>query len=106
MNWVEMADKEYDHSRMPEGFDYKDEDDYDSCWDYKNPTLEHINALREARKNEVFTNVELRKCRKTDEDGDKTFYYFVVGTMIGHDGDEFDVSKLIDEEFVSADDEE
>ena len=98
MNWVEMADKEYDHSRMPEGFDYKDEDDYDSCWDYKNPTLEHINVLREARKNEVFTNVELRKCRKTDEDGDKVFYFFIVATMLSYDGTEFEVSKLIESE--------
>lgn len=102
MNWLELADKEYDRSRMPEGFDYKDEDDFDSCWDYKNPTLEHINALREARKNKVFTKVELRKCRKTDEDGDKTFYYFVVGTMDGYDGEEFEVTKLIEEQFVSA----
>ena len=102
MNWVELASQEYDHSRMPEGFDYKDEDDYDSCWDYKNPTLEHISALRKARKNEVFESVELRKCRKTDEDGDKTFYYFIVATMTGYDGVEFEVSKLIDEEFVSV----
>lgn len=102
MNWVELAEKEHDRSRMPEGFDYKDEDDYDSCWDYKNPTLEHISALREARKNEVFESVEMRKCRKTDEDGDKTFYYFIVATMTGYDGVEFEVSKLIDEEFVSV----
>lgn len=97
LNWFELADTEYDHSRMPDGFDYKDEDDFDSCWDYKNPTLEHIQALREARKNEVFESVELRKCRKTDEDGDKTFYFFIVGTMLGYDGTEFEVSKLIDQ---------
>ena len=102
LNWFELADTEYDHSRMPDGFDYKDEDDFDSCWDYKNPTLEHIQALREARKNEVFESVELRKCRKTDEDGDKTFYFFIVGTMLGSDGTEFEVSKLIDQKYVSA----
>lgn len=105
MNWVEMADKEYDYSRMPDGFDYKDEDDYDSCWDYNNPTLEHINLLREARKNEVFESVKLRKCRETDEDGDKTFYFFIVATMLSYDGTEFEVSKLIDSEFVPADEE-
>lgn len=105
MNWVELADKEYDHSRMPEGFDYKDEDDYDSCWDYNNPTLEHINVLRESRKNEVFESVKLRKCRKTDEDGDKTFYFFIVATMLSYDGTEFEVSKLIESKFVPADEE-
>lgn len=102
MNWLELAENEYDQSRMPEGFQYKNEDNFDSCWDYKNPTLEHIQSLREARKNEVFTKVELRKCRKTDEDGDKTFYFFVIATMLGYDGIEFEVSKLIDEQFVPA----
>ena len=105
MNWVALAENEYDHSRMPEGYDYRDEDDYDSCWDYNNPTLEHIEELRNARKNKVFESVALRKCRKTDEDGDKTFYFFIVATMAGYDGTPVEVSRLIDEEFVTVDEE-
>ena len=105
MNWVALAENEYDHSRMPQGYDYRDEDDYDSCWDYNNPTLKHIEELRNARKNKVFESVALRKCRKTDEDGDKTFYFFIVATMPGYDGSTVEVSRLIDEEFVTVDEE-
>lgn len=100
MNWLELADEEYNRSRMPEGFDYQNENDFDTCWEYKNPTLEHIELLREARKNEEFTKVELRKCRKTYENNDKEFHYFVIGTMKTYIGTEFNVSKEIDKEYI------
>ena len=59
-NWQELANSEYFESICPEGFNEHDECvDYDECWDYNNPTLEHIQALREAKKIELFSDVYL-----------------------------------------------
>ena len=107
MNWFEMANEEWFKSVCPEGFSEHDDSEYDSCWDYKNPTMEHIVQLREARKHEVLENLQLRECRTTDEDGDKTFYYFVTGKIRSFSGDGvIEVSKYLNEEYVSADNEE
>jgi len=100
-NWFSLANKEYNIHQMPEGFDFHDDDEYDSCWPYNDPSLEHINKLREARKNEIFENIELRKCRKAAEDYDDSpvFYYFLVGEIKSFTGEEiFEVSKCIDTE--------
>lgn len=97
MNWYELANKEYFESIIPEGFSRHSNDDYDSCWPYNNPTLEHIKELREARKNKVFTSVELRKCREEDDYGNDVFHYFVVGKIPSFDGSyTIEASKEID----------
>lgn len=102
LNWFDLANSEYFDSLIPEGFVIHDDDDYDSCWDYNNPTLEHIKELREARKNNVFEDVKLRKCRKVDDYEDKTFYYFVVGTIRSFDGSyTIEVSKLLDKKTIT-----
>jgi len=96
LNWFEMANDEWLASVCPEGFMIYDEDNFDSCWDYNNPTLEHINEMREARNNTVFESVSLRKCREVDENEEKTFYHFVVGKIKSFDGNYFiNVNKLI-----------
>ncbi len=78
---------------------------YDSCWEYNNPTLEHINEMREARKNEIFTYVGLRKCRKQEEFEQTVFYYFVEAQLKSFDGSEtYTVSKVIDTETQEIDD--
>ena len=103
MNWVSLANDEWFLSVCPKGFTHHDDDDFDSCWDYNNPILEHINALREARKNDIFESVELRKCRK-EENGYKYFYYFIVGYIRTFDGTStVEVSKEIDSECIEDD---
>ena len=93
---------EYYTSIIPDGYS-KHEDDFDSCWDYNNPTIEHIQLLREARKNKVFESVKLRKCRKQENDT-KIFYYFIVATVKSFLGDStFEVLKEIDKEEIIED---
>lgn len=106
-NWQELANDEYFQSICPENFQLHEEcDDYDECWNYNNPTLEHINALREAKKIELFTKVYLRKCKKVD-DYSKTFFYFVVAEIQSFDTTfSYIVSKELGSETIYFEEEE
>ncbi len=109
-NWFDLAHEEYFLHMLPEDFRFQGEYDTDECWDYNNPTLQHILTLRSVRN--TFPGAKLMKCRETiteddQHDGsvDKRFYYFVADKLIAPTGRTRDIVMLIDQEDISVEQE-
>lgn len=103
-NWFDLAHEEWFLTHTPEGWEPQDNYETDECWDYNNPTLEHIQALRDARK--VVESPELLKCRFADVYGNKTFYYFVAANLKAPTERTFQIVKLLDTEEISNEDDD